>query len=244
MRYQRHWLTRWLPFVFTLCLLTPFYAKLDAASAEEQPVLQLHQIAIGCADAYLLKLDDIAIMIDGGNDTERSPEKLKTYLDEAGFDHLTAYFVTHYHDDHAGNLRLFMEAFGTEDTVVYGPTETLSDVYGPLPTGEYRQMKDNDVLNIGPLQFFCVGPQEIKYDGAANADSLNFIVTYGERRFLFTGDYAHSKAFLDQHADDVRDIDVLKFPHHGLEPFLIGERTLRLVNPSIILVPGSPHQGC
>ena len=185
-------------------------------------------------------------MIDGGNDTGHQPDQLMDYLRAAGFETLTAYIVTHYHADHDGNLLLIMNEFGSEDTVVYGPSETLPDKHLPLPCGSYAQMRDGDHFEIGPLSFQCVGPAKLSAEnGANNQDSLNFIVTYGSRRYLFTGDYAHSYAFLDQYADDVRDIDVLKFPHHGLQyphdrhPFYITREALQLCNPAIVLIPGA-----
>lgn len=211
----------------------------SVAAAEEPLQFQLHQISIGCADAYLILIGDIAIMIDGGNDTNKTPDAMMAYLRAAGFERLTAYIVTHYHDDHAGNLNLIMEEFGDEHTILYGPSETLPDKYLPLPCGQYRQMKDNEKLTIGALDIHCLGPQKLTENGGTNVDSLNFLITYGSRKFLFTGDYAHSGAYLEQYADVVRNVDVLKFPHHGLEPMYIGERTLRMVNPSIVLVPGA-----
>ena len=225
-----------------LALLAVLLALLTLAFpafAEEAPQFQLHQISNGCADAYLILLDDIAIMIDGGNDTGRRPTELMNYLSEAGFERLTAYIVTHYHADHAGNLNRILELYGDEATVVYGPSETLAYEFQPLAAGYYEQMKDGDRFSIGPMDFLCLGPQKLTQDGNGNVDSLNFLITYGSRRFLFTGDYAHSAALLGTYADEVRDVDVLKFPHHGLDPFYITDKALLLVNPAIVITPGA-----
>lgn len=225
---------RWLALLAALLMLLA-----PAALAEETAQFQLHQISIGCADAYLILNGDVAIMIDGGNDSGKGPDVMMNYLRAAGFDRLTAYIVTHYHADHAGNLELIMAEFGDENTIVYGPSETLPEELFTLPTGEYRQMRLDDQFSIGNLSIHCLGPENITKNGHTNVDSLNFLVTYGSRRFLFTGDFAQSGLYLERYAEVVADVDVLKFPHHGLEPFYIGERTLQLVNPSIVLVPGS-----
>ena len=223
--------------LLTALLLLPLFS-VQPTAAEAAPQLQLHQVNIGCADAYLILLGDTAIMIDGGNDSGRSPAQLMEYLRAAGFERLTAYIVTHYHDDHAGNLLRIMGEFGSEDTVVYGPGESLPGSLQPLPCGQYRQMKEGDEFSIGPMSFLCIGPESLTMGGSANVDSLNFILTYGSRRYLFTGDYAHSGAFLTKYADLVRDIDVFKFPHHGLEPFYVTDEALLLLNPAIIMTPG------
>lgn len=238
---------RWFALLIVLLLLAGL-APAAAEDVSETPAqFQLHQINIGCADAYLLMIGDTAIMIDGGNyDYYAKPDKLMNYLRAAGFETLTAYILTHYHSDHDGNFRLIMEEFGDENTVVYGPSETLPDKHLPMPCGVYAQMRDGDRFTVGPLSFQCIGPAKLSDDnGANNQDSLNFIVTYGARRYLFTGDYASSYNILDHYADDVRDIDVLKFPHHALEypedlhPFYITREALQLCNPAIILVPGA-----
>lgn len=66
--------------------------------------------------------------------------------------------------------------------------------YAPLANGAiYQQMKDGDELTIGGwLTVNCVGPETVKNNGNQNMDSLNFVLTYGQKRMLFTGDYAAS----------------------------------------------------
>ena len=65
------------------------------------------------------------------------------------------------------------------------------------------------------------------------------MVRYGARSFLFTGDYVRSHPVADGYRDDVTNVDVLKFPHHGLRPFCIDPWVLMQVNPKIILIPGA-----
>ena len=37
---------------------------------------------------------------------------------------------------------------------------------------------------------------------------------------------------------EIRDVDVLSFPHHGLSPMCIRAETMRTLNPRVILIPG------
>ena len=62
--------------------------------------------------------------------------------------------------------------------------------YAPLANGAiYQQMKDGDELTIGGwLTVNCVGPETVKNNGNQNMDSLNFVLIYGQKRMLFTGD--------------------------------------------------------
>jgi len=222
-----------------MLLLTLLLALSPALAEEEAPLLQVHQIEIGCADAYLFIHGDTVIMMDGGNDTGHTPDKLMEYLRAAGFGKLTAYIVTHYHDDHAANLNLILEEFGDENTIVYGPSSVINQAYDPLANGSYQQLRDGDSVTIGALKVKCVGPRELRQEGRMNADSLNVLITYGEHDMLFTGDFIWSNNVLDKYPDLLRDIEVFKFPHHGLEPYSIGPRALRQLNPDYILLPGS-----
>ncbi len=211
-----------------------------ALAEETLPEMEVHQLMLGCADGYLIRIgDDINIAIDCGKDTGDTSERALEALSAAGCTKLTAYIATHYHDDHAGNIAEILEAFGTEDTIVYGPTETWPKKYRDPSIGQWKQMCAGDEITFGDLTIKCVGPEKIDGQGGINKDSLNFVVTYGERTFLFTGDYVRSHPVGDGYRDDISNVDVLKFPHHGLRPFCIDPWVLQLVQPKIILVPGA-----
>lgn len=231
---------RCLALLTALMLLLP----LTACAEETAPVLQIHQIEVGCADAYLFRLGDVSIMMDGGNDTNRTPDQLMTYLRAADIGTLDAYIVTHYHDDHSGNLNLILGEFGDENTIVYGPSQEVRKVYQPLAAGVYQPLLDGDEVTIGGIHIQCVGPKQVRQEGRINQDSLNVLITYGQRRYLFTGDFAHSGQYLDEYREVVKDVDVLKFPHHGMEPFAIGEKTFQLVSPDVVLMPGGGSYKC
>ena len=229
------------------CLLILCLLSLSGAVAESPitiqpsrlPVMQLHQINMGCADAYLVTDGTTVLLVDCGLDTDTpsdTNEPLLTYLAASGIDHVDAHFVTHYHNDHALNLDLLSSLYGTEDTIVYGPSEELPKRFLPLPNGHYEQLKDWQELDIGAFHIRCVSPARPKDRGETNYDSLNFYVTYGQRSIFFTGDWVDYQLF-DRHPECAKPVDILSFPHHGLKPFCIQEYELRAMNPEIVLVP-------
>ena len=227
-----------------LAVFLTLLLSIGFAHAEEQvpvlPVMQLHMIDAGTADAFLIMAGDTVILIDCGTDTDAHarPDDMLNYLAQAGFDHVDAYFVTHYHNDHAGNLDLLMSLYGSDKTIIYGPSMQLPVRFLPLPAGEYRQLTDGQELTIGDFHITCVGPEQIQDGGETNRDSLNFVLSYGCHSFLFTGDYAHG-SLAARYPDLLKDIEVLKFPHHGLEPILMFSKTIKLVRPKIVLVTGN-----
>ena len=223
-----------------LALLMACAGFAGAEESEPLPLMQFHQVGLGSANCHLLIAGQTVILLDGGTDTDakRPASIMLDYVAATGIDHIDAHFVTHYHNDHAQQLDDFSRDYGTESTVVYGPSAQLPDRFLPLPNGTYRQLRIGDEVDVGPFHILCVAPETVDAGGEINHDSLNLVITYGGIRIMYTGDYVggHVRKLFPE---EIRDIDILVFPHHGLRPFVIGAQTLRLVNPDLVLVPGN-----
>lgn len=223
-----------------------------AALAEDAPLLEVHQMALGFADGYLIRLGDVEIMVDGGNPEPMKPtDDVLRYLRDAGVDTLDVYIATHWHLDHCMNMNRILAEFGDEHTQVYGVTEkvpesifngTVTAQIGEPVKGVYHQMKMGDVLTFGGITITCIGPRAIARKGEANVDSLNFVLQYGTRKFLFTGDFAQSSCINNEYRDLCSNVDVMKFPHHGNEPYEVGNMAMKVLRPQYILVPGAANQ--
>ena len=218
-----------------------------AFAEETAPIMEVHQFNLGYADGYFIRCGDTEIMIDGGNPNPKAPtDDVVNTLRALGLKELDVYIATHWHLDHCMNMNNILAEFGTDATVTYGASSEPVDVIenegrkyelGPLAAGTYQQMKVDDVIQMGPLTFTCIGPDEMAQNGRCNSDSLNFVIQYGTRRMLFTGDYAQSGEINNRHPELCKDVDVLKFPHHGGKPYEIGNIACRNVSPEYVLVP-------
>ena len=218
-----------------------------AFAEETAPIMEVHQFNLGYADGYFIRCGDTEIMIDGGNPNPKAPtDDVVNTLRALGLKELDVYIATHWHLDHCMNMNNILAEFGTDATVTYGASSEPVDVIenegrkyelGPLAAGTYQQMKVDDVIQMGPLTFTCIGPDEMAQNGRCNSDSRNFVIQYGTRRMLFTGDYAQSGEINKRHPELCKDVDVLKFPHHGGKPYEIGNIACRNVSPEYVLVP-------
>ena len=223
-----------------------------ATPAPAPKKLSLHQINVGCANAYLLQYGETNIFIDGG--LSGSLKTVVSYLDEHGVTYLDAYIGTHWHGDHTDNAAELLSRYGDSETILYGPSETpdglvkmlRNRVYSKKSSAaklgsdvNYVQFKVGDTLTFGEMELICVGPYKIQQDGACNYDSMNFVIRYGDFKAFMTADYVHSKQVMETYGDLVADVDVLQMPHHGLDPIYISKALLKHANPEVILVPAN-----
>ena len=96
-----------LALMLALLLVPAAFAEAPAA-----PLLQVHQLMIGFADAYLIRLGDVDILMDGGNANPKTPtDDVVSYLRDAGVDTLDAVIITHWHLDHCMNLNAALAEF-------------------------------------------------------------------------------------------------------------------------------------
>lgn len=195
--------------------------------------LEIHQIDVSCANAYLIRYDNFTIFADGGQSF--AYDEVVEYLDSFGVKSIDCYIATHWHKDHVANMIDILNAYAHERTIVYGPSESTSGKYW-VPKGTYTQMTPGTSFEIGDVGVLCVGPDVVTQNGTVNNDSLNILIQYKDFKFLMTGDYMKDTV-INGFGELVKDIDVLQMPHHGLSPFCISEGTLSYCNPSTILVP-------
>ena len=102
-------------------------------------------------------------------------------------------------------------------------------------------MKVGDSIDIGDMNIYCIGPisfqtkSQNKY--RQNYNSLNFILTYGNNKFLFTGDYVQYSNILKKFDKSMLDVDVLKYPHHGNAS--LSKSFVNAISPKYVILTNS-----
>ncbi len=198
--------------------------------------LTVHFLDVGQADCALLECDGKYILIDGGNVEDSS--LVVSYLEKAGVSELEAVFCSHAHEDHVGGLPGVLAVYPTG--AVYAPTRTYASncfddfVYYTDQQGlEVTIPSVGDRCTFGGATVEVLGP--VKTYAETNDTSLVLAVTYGDARFLFTGDMEISaETDLIESAADLH-ADVLKVGHHGSDTST-GYRFLREVMPTHAIV--------
>jgi competence protein ComEC len=194
----------------------------DADDPETAPdaagELEVHYLDVGQADATLLLHDEVAILIDAGHWQSSDVVPL---LQSRGVDALDLVIVTHPHADHIGQFDRVMDAFPV-DEVWWSGSVTTSQTFERAVTAlersdaAYEEPRVGDRATLGPLSIDVVNPPS----GVGRSDlhdaAVGLRVTFGEVRFLFTGDAeSATEARMTSTSAATIAADVLQLGHHG-----------------------------
>lgn len=200
--------------------------KLAAASSAptEEPApapkdgskLNVHFIDVGQGDSEFIELPNgQTMLIDAGNPENGS--QIVTYIKGLGHNKVDYLIATHPHADHIGGMATVVN--GLDIGKIYMPkassnTQTFEDL---LTAIQKKGLKINtakagvNLFKAGTLNADIIAPVNITGDDL-NQYSAVIMLTYGDNKFLFTGDAGNESE--GQITSDIK-ADVLKVGHHG-----------------------------
>jgi competence protein ComEC len=196
-------------------------AKATAAAANAG-IMEVSFIDVGQGGSTLITDGTHSILIDAGE--IEYAETVADFIKEKGIKKLDLVIATHPHSDHLGGLPGVLEKIPADEIIIpkipddKTPTTKIYENF--LDTADtqdipLRETFAGDSFGIGRVQFEVISP----VDGADYSDlndySIVLILTYGDTRWLFTGD-AEKPAEKDLLASGVNlSADVLSVGHHG-----------------------------
>ena len=215
-----------------------------------QSGLTVHFLDVQHADCIFLSCDGEYALVDAA--FPENGDQIVSYLQEQGVKELDLVVGTHPHGDHIGGLPTVLDAFPT-DTVWTSQlpytNDYVSDFTGAVQRNgaEFVQPRPGATFQLGGATIDVIGPLNLLYEDA-NDLSLVLRVTYGNTRFLLTGDMeeAAEKELVEAGVD--LKADVLKVGHHGSNSST-SYRFLRAVAPTYGVISlaafneyGHPHR--
>lgn len=180
-----------------------------------EALLKVHYIDVGQGDATLLEFDGHAILIDAGN--WKSTEAVD-YLKEIGIADIDIAVGTHPDADHIGQLAQVIGEFNVEEVWLPGNPSTSNTYLNVLQTIEasgtdYYEPRAGEVFDVGKMRIDVLYPKELT--GDANAESVSIKLTYGDIRFVFTGDAGVKEESLMIGSGADLKAEILHLGHHG-----------------------------
>jgi competence protein ComEC len=176
-------------------------------------------IDVGQGDSALFVLPDgTVVLVDGGEEGHGLAEVVPL-LEEKGIAAIDLLILTHPHSDHCGGLDEVMDHVQVAE--IWEDGETLSTpAYAGFAAArdasgaEVVHPAAGDARQLGETALDVLATSAGYAD--VNDDSLVVSLTYGDVRFLLTGDARNDEQLdlLDAY-DTELGADVLKVPHHG-----------------------------
>jgi len=236
---------------FTLLLAT-LLCLCSCSKRSGDSTFSLHFIDVGQGDSALVECDGHYMLIDGGD--VAAGDKVYNVLEQNGIQRLDILAVSHLHADHIGGLAkalTYASSVGlTISNSEYSDTETFRKFEHELSINGSRITvpANGDRYKLGSASVEVI-------DVSANQDndSLVLLITYGDTRFLFTGDIedaaqARISNKYQSESDEPFEIDLIKMPHHGSYTGTL-YRFLRTFMPEYVVISvgtgnpyGHPHQ--
>ena len=190
-----------------------------SAQAQE---LTVRFFDMGKADAMLITTPSgEQILIDAG--TNKGGKKLAERFAKDGVDAIDLMIITHFDKDHVGGAdkvlesvpvaRVVMPKYAKESKQHTQFMDALSQ--SPKTQVDVLSAKGEKTFEFGGMILRITAAQETDYGiDEENDFSLAAYLTYGETKFLFTGDAEDARQTELLRAGDIA-CDVLKVPYHG-----------------------------
>lgn len=213
--------------------------------------LVVHYIDAGQADATLFQFtyDDkpFTILYDAG---DWNKNDVVRYLSAQQITFIDLIIISHPHADHTGQLADIVNTFEVGEVWLSGNTSTSQTFQQGLEAvlaseADYYEPRAGDEFEIGPLKIDVLHPNSIS--GKFNEESISLLFTYGDIKFVFTGDAGKQEELEMINRGINIEADILSLGHHGsntsTDPAFI-----KAVNPEIAIYSagennsyGHPH---
>lgn len=188
------------------------------------PAFNIKMLKIGKADTALLYLEGEteAVVIDAGEDDDGS--EIVEKLDELGVTKISHLIITHYDKDHIGGAAYVLEHIPVGQVIQpdYPKTGDRFEAYQEAvdrSTSDICVVSDYMEFSVSHLSFsiYPENDPENQYfkEDDDNDRSLVTMVTYRNKRFLFTGDIEEKRIELLLSTGVDLNCDWVKIPHHG-----------------------------
>ncbi|MCM3668566.1 MBL fold metallo-hydrolase [Mesobacillus maritimus] len=181
--------------------------------------LKVHYLDVGQSDSTLFQYsfegEDYTILIDAGNWNQND---VVNYLNSKGVTEIDLAIGTHPDADHIGQLAKVLNDFSVGEVWLSGntnPSQTFQKLLQAIDENDidYYEPRMGDEFEVGPLQIQVLYPRTISEKD--NAESISLKMTYGDVRFIFTGD-ANTDDELKMIESGLNlEADILQLGHHG-----------------------------
>lgn len=220
-----------------LVLLGIGFAAKSADKEQKDPNLTVTALSVGKADAMILQQGEHTVLIDTGEKDDG--DKIIRFLKKQGICSVDLLVITHYDKDHVGGAAKVLKDLEVQEVLMpdYEGTRPEYDSFleALADRNKARRLTGTDDFTMGDMKIRIQAAESEETYTDENDLSLVTWVTFGSRRFLFTGDIEETRiSEMLSSGEDLR-ADWIKMPHHGRYQANLGE-FLDAVEPSFAVI--------
>lgn len=223
-----------------LALSVLFSVSAGLAQDEKYGSLRIRYFKIGKADAYLLRTDHHAVLIDAGEEDD-GPE-ISGFLAKKGISTLDYLILTHFDKRSIGGAPEVLEAVKIDKILIPDHEKDSAPatmLFNLIETMNVERVTEKTSFSLDQVEFTVLPAAQKEYsEEEDNNVSLVTLVRHGENSFFFSGDIMSQRIAQMLEADLLLPHTVIKMPCHGQN--IEGLDTLLdKVNPKIAVIPAS-----
>lgn len=213
---------------------------LPALAEGETGLLKIKMFKIGKADAFLLRNDGHAVLIDAGEVDDG--EEIVAYLKDKGVEKLDAFIATHFDKRSVGGAAEVLASVPAEKTYLPAYVKDGSIVrllFAAIEGKPSEKVEKKTEFTLGDVVYTIYPAEKAEYGEDPDNDfSLVVSVRHRDNSFLFAGDIMSERIEEMKAAGTLTPHRVLKAPCHGQN--IAGlDVLLDTVKPSFVLIPAS-----
>ncbi|MBE6791540.1 MAG: MBL fold metallo-hydrolase [Ruminococcaceae bacterium] len=208
-------------YIVAIILLISLSVCLFSCSGNES-TFSIQFLDVGQGDSALVECDGHYMLIDGG-DTGASNKVLSTLI-ENDVRTLDILVASHLHKDHIGGLLEIFDYVQQVNLAISNDNDADTEIFQSFQGILDENRLELKIPTVGEKYALGSATIEILDVSTLNEnDSLVILITYGNTRFLFSGDIEADaqRRIADKYMNDVDSefkINLIKMPHHGSHP--------------------------
>lgn len=225
-----------VPLILILILLSFFINKVPKN-------LVISFIAVGQGDGIFIQFPNGKNMLvdtgPPGNKGRNIEYSIISYLNYLGIRDIDYLMISHFDADHAGGISHLLQRKQVKNILI-PPFKEKTELHNQLETAKNNYFNLNYLtagisFKISECTLKILNPKTNNLNLDRNENSIVFLLTYKNRKFLFTGDLSKKGETRIVNDYNIKNIDVLKAGHHGSKTSS-GEVLLDAINPQLAVI--------
>lgn len=236
-----------------------------SAFVKTEGELSIHFLELGnnkAGDCVYIKAGNTDVLVDAGS-RSNSIDAISTYLSGYVTDGVLEYVIaTHAHEDHIAcfaSTKSIFSLYECKTIIDFSNTEAKTQVYKDYVANRVKEVAETKGANhytvlqccnqtdgakttyeLAPsinMTFLYQDYYVEKSNEGENDYSVCFMLTHGEKKFLFTGDLEEKgeESLVEHNKEVLTQVELFKAGHHGSKTSS-SEKLLELIKPKMVCV--------